>query len=150
MCFLMGFPTEFSEKSRDANGALSIIAPLMLYFTHVISDDGVKIVMGYASTGYNPEQGVKEMPSPSGMSGGGVWVSPQQLTEASQIWDAGRFKLVGLTIEYWKSSAQVHAVKIAEALKLLANDKPELREALQEYCRDPETGEVTRPGCSQS
>jgi len=66
------------------------------------------------------------------MSGGGVWCSPQQLTADNEIWDAGRFQLVGLTIEHWEQSEQVRAVKIAEALSLLVNDKPELKDALRQ------------------
>jgi hypothetical protein len=104
---------------------------MMLYFTYVKSDDGLTIVMSYGSNGYSPEQGVKEMPTPSGMSGGGVWCSPQELTADGEIWDAGRFNLVGLTLLHWKKHEEVHAIKIAEALKLLVNDKPELRDALR-------------------
>jgi len=44
MVFLMGFPAAFTKTSRDDKGALNIIAPMMMYFTHVISDDGARLL----------------------------------------------------------------------------------------------------------
>jgi len=129
LCLFMGFPTGFARQQRDNSGHLNIIAPMMMYGTHLVRDDK-SIVMGYAKTGFSPEQGIKEMPSPSGMSGGGIWLIPKKLEREDEIWDPSRLRLIGLTREYFRDRNEVEGNHVTDCLVLLSQDISELKESL--------------------
>ena len=78
----------------------------------------------------SPEDTGLELPNPSGVSGGGVWlVSP---FEPQQIWFAESFSLVGIVTAWSNSGKELFAAPIKPWLELIASDFPELSTALAE------------------
>lgn len=69
-----------------------------------------------------------EVPSPSGVSGGGVWLLPRHSDHPE--WTIADLRLVAINRAWRRGSRQLVATKIEHCLALLAQDKPYTRREL--------------------
>jgi hypothetical protein len=65
------------------------------------------------------------VPHPSGVSGGGVWLSPRFINNPE--WTHSDLRLVALARAWRRESRQLVATRIEHWLRLLASDKPYTR-----------------------
>lgn len=72
------------------------------------------------------------MPSPAGMSGGGVW-QRSEAVKTNQLWTACDLKLVGIQSTLFDELNFLKAIQIAHWAKLLADEYPELRAELEAH-----------------
>ncbi len=123
-----GFPVGFMRKEHPRPGHTSYVVPLLVYFTHAINldrSDDDPILLSFGRSGIGPD-GPGEMPEPHGMSGGGIWYIPGE-EPPTTIWNPGRMRLSGITIEYVGARRELKGLPMHEWLRILSDDLPELQ-----------------------
>lgn len=125
---MTGFPAELVQQVRDRPNHINYIVPMLVYFTHAVNIDQVpddQIVFSFERNGIGPD-GPGELPVPRGMSGGGIWHVPLREDPAEEVWNPGRMRLGGITIEYVDARREAKGVPLREWLRVLGADLPEL------------------------
>lgn len=131
-----GFPVGFLREEHPRPGHTNYVVPLLVYFTHAINldrNDDDPILLSFERSGIGPD-GPGEMPEPHGMSGGGIWFIPGE-EPPTTIWNPGRMRLSGITIEYVGTSGELKGLPMHQWLRVLSDDLLELRPELESLLR---------------
>ena len=126
---MTGFPSGLVQQVRDRPNHINYVVPMLVYFTHAVNIDqlpGDHIVFSFERNGIGPVGRPGELPIPRGMSGGGIWHVPLREDPADEVWNPGRMRLGGITLEYFEGRREATGLPLREWLRVLSEDLPEL------------------------
>jgi len=133
LVMINGFPAQTIERIRDG-----IYSKALLYITvlqdeedwHQEADPSLEIEVDYPKNVLEIDKTAPiDLPDAPGMSGGGLWESNPGPRD--QIWSGQQVKLLGIITVWGREGRWVRANRVANHLKLIADEYPHLKEYLR-------------------
>jgi hypothetical protein len=134
LVFLFGFPSQIvpkDEATKQRRFGLRSLGLLTLLSKadsapDCINQDIDLVLMYPAQAVFGPERRQQSVPSPVGISGGGIWIYDPNL--ASPIVGAHNARFIGIQKSWFESHRVAIGNKVTSFLTLLARDYPDLKD----------------------